>query len=103
MEADIQISVSQAHISKDVDRAMDRADAKFDHVPSGVAVRNGPVVEDKMEVDEPATNGNAKRKARTSTSKAPKYADTESDEDSVPLVCIKAWRHSIATSRVLLR
>jgi DNA topoisomerase-1 len=88
MEADIQTPVSQAHISKDVDRAMDKADAKFNHVPSGVAVRNGPVVEDKMDVDEPATNGNTKRKARTSTSKAPNYADSESDEDSVPLVGI---------------
>jgi DNA topoisomerase-1 len=88
MEADIQTPVSQAHISKDVDRAMDKADAKFSHVPSGVAVRNGPVVEDNMDVDEPATNGNTKRKARTSTSKPPNYADSESDEDSVPLVGI---------------
>lgn len=85
MEADIQTPVSQAHISKDVDRAMDKADAKFNHVPAGVAVRNGPVVEDKMDVDQPATNGHAKRKARTST-KAPKYADSESDEDAIPLV-----------------
>jgi DNA topoisomerase I len=88
MEADIQTPVSQAHISKDVDRAMDKADAKFNHVPAGVAVRNGPVVEDKMDVDQPATNGHAKRKARTSTSKAPKYADSESDEDAIPLVSI---------------
>jgi hypothetical protein len=88
MEAYNGYSVSQAHISRDVDRAMDEADAKFNHVPPGVAVRNGTVVEDQMEVDEPATNGNTKRKARTSTSKAPKYADSESDEDSVPLVGI---------------
>jgi DNA topoisomerase-1 len=88
MEADMQTPVSQAHISKEVDKAMDKADAKFNHVPSGVAVRNGPVVEDKMEVDEPATNGNTKRKARTSTSKAPKYADSESEEDAIPLVRI---------------
>lgn len=65
---------------------MDKADAKFKHVPGGVAVRNGPVLEDKMEVDEPVTNGNAKRKARTSTSKAPKYVDSESEEDAIPLV-----------------
>ena len=87
METDIQFPVSQAHISKDVDKAMDKADARATYVPSGVAVRNGPVVEDKMEVDEPLTNGNTKRKARASISKAPKYADSESDEDAVPLVC----------------
>ncbi len=86
MDADVQTPVSQARISKDVDRAMDKADAKFNHVPAGVVVRNGPVVEEKMDVDQPATNGHAKRKARTSTSKAPKYADSESDEDAIPLV-----------------
>ena len=81
------MAVSQAHISKDVDRAMDKADAKYEHVPDGIAVRNGPVEEDKMDVDEPATNGHAKRKARNSTSKPVNYAaDSESDE-AAPLVC----------------
>jgi DNA topoisomerase-1 len=84
----MKFTVSQAHISKAVDKAMDKADAKSDYVPSGVAVRNGPVVEDKMDIDEPATNGNAKRKARASISKPVKYtADSESDEDAIPLVC----------------
>jgi DNA topoisomerase-1 len=67
---------------------MDQAAAKSKSVPSGVAVRNGSVVEDKMDVDELATNGNTKRKARSSTSKVVNYAaDSESDEDAVPLVC----------------
>lgn len=67
---------------------MDKADESSHYVPSGVAVRNGPVTEDKMDVDGPSTNGNAKRKSRTSISKAVKYtADSDSDEDAVPLVC----------------
>jgi DNA topoisomerase-1 len=91
----MEFPVSQAHISKAVDKAMDKADAKTDYVPSGVAVRNGPVVEDKMDVDEPATNGNAKRKARASISKPVKYtADSESDEDAIPLVRILPYHIS---------
>lgn len=83
------MAVSQARISKDVDRAMDKADAKYDHVPSGIAVRNGVVEDDKMDIDEPATNGHTKRKARNSTSKPVNYmADSESDEDDAPLVCL---------------
>jgi DNA topoisomerase-1 len=83
--------VSAAHISKDDDKAMDKAEAKTDYAPEGVSVRNGPVLDDKMDVDEPATNGNAKRKARTSTAKAVNYnvdgSEGESDEDAAPLVC----------------
>jgi hypothetical protein len=42
-----------------------------------------------MDVDEPTTNGNAKRKARISTGKAVKYNvdGSESSDDAVPLVC----------------
>jgi DNA topoisomerase-1 len=57
--------------------------------PPGVSIRNGPVLDDTMDVDESLTNGNSKRKARNSTSKAVNYntdgSEGDSDED-VPLV-----------------
>jgi len=53
--------------------------------PAGVSIRNGPVLESKMDIDEPATNG--KRKARSSISK-PVYKDEEDSEDDAPLVCL---------------
>ena len=68
---------------------MDKAGAKSAYAPAGVSIRNGPVLEDKMDVDEPSTNGNAKRKARTSTSKLVNYnmETSEVDSDDAPLVC----------------
>jgi DNA topoisomerase-1 len=67
---------------------MDKASsAKAHNAPAGVSIRNGPILDDKMDVDEPATNGTAKRKARTSTSKPVKYNDEESEEDLKPSVC----------------
>lgn len=78
--------VSQAHISNATDKAMDKAAAKSKVAPAGVSVRNGPVLEDRMDVDGPATNGTTKRKARASTGKQVKY-DASSSESDVPLVC----------------
>ncbi|KAL2064779.1 hypothetical protein VTL71DRAFT_3918 [Oculimacula yallundae] len=78
--------LSRAHISKSEDKAMDKA-IPSTTAPAGVSVRNGPVVEDKMDVDGPTTNGHSKRKSRASISK-PVYNDgteNSSDEDSVPL------------------
>jgi DNA topoisomerase I len=67
---------------------MDKASsAKAHNAPAGVSIRNGPVLDDKMDVDEPATNGTAKRKSRTSNSKSVKYNDEESEEDLKPSVC----------------
>ncbi|KAH7416978.1 hypothetical protein BKA64DRAFT_691482 [Cadophora sp. MPI-SDFR-AT-0126] len=73
--------LSQAHISKSEDKAMDQAGPSTS-APAGVSIRNGPVIEDKMDVDEPATNG--KRKSRSSISK-PVYKDEEDSDDDVPL------------------
>jgi DNA topoisomerase-1 len=72
---------------------MDKASAKTKAAPAGVSIRNGPVIEDEMDVDT-ATNGASKRKSRGSTSKPVNYNDPRSDseEDTVPLVC----KHSIA-------
>lgn len=77
--------VSDAYISKAVDSAMDKAAAKTTYAPPGVSVRNGPVLEDKMDVDGAATNGNAKRKVRTGTGKPVNYNDDSDDSDEVPL------------------
>lgn len=65
---------------------MDKARDKMDSVPAGVSIRNGPVVEDLMKVDEPLTNGHGKRKSRSSISNAVKYKDESEDSDAVPLV-----------------
>jgi DNA topoisomerase-1 len=65
---------------------MDKAAAKTTYAPPGVSIRNGPVVEEKMDVDEPVTNGNAKRKARVSTGKPVNYNDDSDESDAVPLV-----------------
>lgn len=68
---------------------MDKAGAKSKYAPAGVSIRNGPVLDDKMDVDKPLTNGTVKRKGRTSTGKTMNYAvdGGDSDDDSVPLVC----------------
>lgn len=86
---DLLQAVSNAHISKSVDKAMDKVADKVETAPPGVSIRHGPVTEDKMDVDEPATNGHAKRKARSSTGKTVNYKVVGSDEESddAPLVC----------------
>jgi DNA topoisomerase I len=68
---------------------MDKAASKTEAAPAGVSIRNGPVLDDKMDIDGPSTNGNTKRKARNSTSMAVNYNDnvSDGDSDSVPLVC----------------
>ncbi|PQE31337.1 hypothetical protein CJF32_00001915 [Rutstroemia sp. NJR-2017a WRK4] len=80
--------VSQDRIPNKVDKAMDKANAKAKLEPPGISIRNGPVLDDAMDIDEPSTNGASKRKSRTSTGKAVNYnvdgSDGESD-DAVPL------------------
>jgi DNA topoisomerase-1 len=66
---------------------MDRAGAKAHYAPEGVSVRNGPILDDKMDVHGPSINGAAKRKARVSAGKAVNYNVDESESsDDVPLV-----------------
>ncbi|KAL3419008.1 eukaryotic DNA topoisomerase I [Phlyctema vagabunda] len=79
--------VSQAHIPKSVDTAMDKVASKSRIEPPGVSIRNGPVLEDKMEVDGSAANGLAKRKARNSTGKVVNYNvdRSEGESDDAPL------------------
>lgn len=91
-KADIANIVSEAHISKDVDHAMDEAIPQHGYAPPGVSIRNGPILDDKMDVEESTTNGFAKRKARNSTGKVVKYNDDESEEqdEDIPLVCYQS-------------
>jgi len=67
---------------------MDKAVGKSAAAPAGVSIRNGPILDDKMDIDGPSTNGAPKRKARNSTSKPVKYNQESSDVDSddAPLV-----------------
>ena len=58
---------------------MDKALSKQELTPAGVSVRNGPVIMDKMDVDEPATNG--KRKSRGSAVHMKSYKDNDTDDD----------------------
>lgn len=88
---------------------MDKAAAKSSYAPPGVSVRNGPVLNDRMDIDEPATNGYAKRKARNSTGKAIKYHDSSEDsDDAVPLVGYhlplirKTNHHPLRYSKIVL-
>lgn len=81
------IAVSEDHIPKELDKAMDKQVPSNGHVEPGISIRMGPV--DKMDVDEPATNGsaNGKRKARSSITNGKTYKDASSSEDDdKPLV-----------------
>ncbi|KAF1997578.1 DNA topoisomerase 1 [Amniculicola lignicola CBS 123094] len=70
---------SRDRISKKVDQAMDKAIPSNGHVEPGVSIRMGPV--DDMDVDAPQTNGNGKRKARTSLTNGRTYKEASSSED----------------------
>lgn len=77
-------TVSAAKISSAEDRALDRSAPKENTALAGLSVRNGPVL-DEMDVDHTGTNGNSKRKSRSSISKINYRDDSESD-DGQPLV-----------------
>ncbi|RFU36113.1 hypothetical protein B7463_g285, partial [Scytalidium lignicola] len=81
--------VSETHISKGTDKAMENGRGTKGYAPAGVSIRNGPVLDDSMDVDEPSTNGAAKRKSRSSVSKTVNYtvdrSDAESEEDLGPI------------------
>lgn len=83
-------ALSKDVISKDEDKAMDKQVPSNGHVEPGISIRMGPV-DDKMDIDEPAANGNAnaKRKARSSITNGKSYKDVSSSEDDdKPLVCV---------------
>ena len=79
--------LSHDRITQAEDKAMDKEVPSNGHVEPGISIRMGPV--DDMDVDAPATNGNAnaKRKARSSITNGKSYKDaSSSDEDDKPLV-----------------
>ncbi|KAH7069299.1 DNA topoisomerase 1 [Paraphoma chrysanthemicola] len=75
-------ALSKDVISKDEDKAMDKQVPSNGHVEPGISIRMGPV-DDQMDIDEPAANGNAnaKRKARSSITNGKSYKDASSSED----------------------
>lgn len=78
---------SSERISKEDDQKMNIEVPSNGHVEPGISIRMGPV--DDMEVDAPATNGNAngKRKARNSVTNGKSYKDASgSEDDDKPLV-----------------
>lgn len=79
----LTLVLAAATISKSVDKAMDKAAKNSKYAPVGVSIRNGPV-EDKMDIDGPATNG--KRKVRTSNVLKSYKDDSSDDSDAKPLV-----------------
>lgn len=79
-------ALSHDRITKDEDKALDKEVPSNGHVEPGISIRMGPV--EDMDVDEPATNGNAngKRKARSSITNGKSYKHESSEEDDKPLV-----------------
>ena len=81
-------------IPKSLDKAMDKANPSSNHVDPGISVRYGPVEkvdgDDRIKVDA-KTNGNVngKRKSRQSMSNGKSYRDASSDEEDIPVVCLK--------------
>ena len=87
-------SVSEPTIPKSLDKAMEQK--KNGHTaPPGISIRNGPVTEDAMDVDdEPIATG--KRKSRGSTGKAVNYNEVPSaSEDEKPIVSHCHQNHTL--------
>lgn len=86
-------SVSEPTIPKSLDKAMEQK--KNGHTaPPGISIRNGPVTDDAMDVDdEPMTTG--KRKSRGSTGKVVNYNEVPSaSEDEKPIVSYSRHNHT---------
>ncbi|KAF4998140.1 hypothetical protein FDECE_11875 [Fusarium decemcellulare] len=77
--------VSKPKISHAEDDAMDRSVPDSGSKTAGLSIRNGPILDDSMDIDGPATNGATKRKSRNSITKV-NYKDNDSDsDDDVPM------------------
>lgn len=63
---------------------MDESASKPRHSATGISIRNGPIDDDSMDIDQP--NGTAKRKARSSISNNVSYKDQSDSDDEIPLV-----------------
>ena len=82
--------MSSAKIPASLDKQLDKENPSNGALHPGISIRNGPVTEDVTMKDAsgPVTNGvgPGKRKARDSIAK-PSYAEAESSDDDIPLVC----------------
>lgn len=63
---------------------MDKSDSKSKPSATGISIRNGPIDDDSMDIDQP--NGTAKRKSRSSISNNVSYKDQSDSDDEIPLV-----------------
>jgi DNA topoisomerase-1 len=77
--------VSAAKISRAEDNAMAQPVPEEAAKMAGLSVRNGPLEDTSMDIDEPATNGTTKRKSRNSITKV-NYKDDESSDEGAPMV-----------------
>nr|AUV65423.1 topoisomerase I [Fusarium aethiopicum] len=78
------LTVSAAKISRADDNAMAQSVPKEAAKMAGLSVRNGPIEDTSMDIDEPAANGTTKRKSRNSITKV-NNKDDESSDEGVPL------------------
>lgn len=63
---------------------MDESASKSKPSAPGISIRNGPIDDDSMDIDQP--NGTAKRKSRSSISNNVSYKDNSDSDDEIPLV-----------------
>lgn len=63
---------------------MDKSTSKPQPSAPGISIRNGPIDDDSMDIDQP--NGTAKRKSRSSIGNNVSYKDQSDSDDEVPLV-----------------
>lgn len=78
--------MSASKISKSEDKAMDKSiTSSAQPSAAGISIRNGPIRDDRMDIDTP--NGTTKRKARDSVSNILNYKDESDSDDAAPLVC----------------
>ncbi|RBR18385.1 uncharacterized protein FIESC28_06158 [Fusarium coffeatum] len=87
--------LSASKISRAEDNAVDQPVPKEAAKMAGLSVRNGPLEDTSMDIDEPATNGTSKRKSRNSITQV-NYKDEESSDDDAPM----AKRQKKQTKRV---
>ncbi|KAL1878748.1 DNA topoisomerase 1 [Diaporthe australafricana] len=75
--------LSAPKISKAEDKAMDESTSRTQHSAAGISIRNGPIDDDSMDIDQP--NGTAKRKSRSSIGNNVSYKDESDSDDEIPL------------------
>ncbi|KAI3397856.1 hypothetical protein diail_10257 [Diaporthe ilicicola] len=75
--------LSAPKISKADDKAMDESVPRTQPSATGISIRNGPIDDGSMDIDQP--NGTAKRKSRSSIGNNVSYKDESDSDDEIPL------------------